>query len=110
MLNEWYLEKAAVWFPKLAEALLNRFKKYGVSPKAIEIKKMQYRWGSCSAKGRVLLNLELIKAPKACIEYVIIHELCHLLHHDHTSAFFKLQDKEYPEWKKWKEKLERLLA
>lgn len=110
LLNSWYLEKAKIWFPKISKPLINRFKKYGVSPKAVEIKAMLYRWGSCSAKGRILLNIELIKAPKACIEYVIVHELCHLLHHDHTKVFFELQEKEFPEWKKWKEKLETLMA
>lgn len=110
LLNTWYSEKAKIWFPVLAEPLINRFKKYGVVPKTIDIKAMQYRWGSCSAKGRILLNLELMKAPKACIQYVIVHELCHLVHRDHTAAFFKLQDREFSEWKKWKEKLEKLLA
>ena len=71
---------------------------------------MHYRWGSCSPKGRILLNPELIKAPKACIEYVIVHELCHLVYQDHTKAFFDLQEREFPEWKKWKTKLEQLLA
>ena len=110
LLNSWYLEKAKLWFPKIADPLIIRFKKYKVSPNNIEIKSMQYRWGSCSAKGRILLNNELIKAPKACIEYVIVHELCHLLHLDHNKAFFELQEKEFPEWKKWKQKLEVLLA
>jgi hypothetical protein len=71
---------------------------------------MPTRWGSCTAKGRIILNPELIKAPKACIEYVIVHELCHLVHHDHTQRFLDLQTKEMPEWEKWKNKLERLLA
>ena len=60
LLNTWYSDKAKIWFPTLADPLINRFKKYGVVPKAIDIKEMQYRWGSCSAKGRILLNIELI--------------------------------------------------
>lgn len=110
LLNAWYSDKAKIWFPVLAKPLITRFRKYGVAPKTIDIKAMQYRWGSCSTKGRILLNVELMKAPKACIEYVIVHELCHLVHRDHTNAFFKLQDSEFSEWKKWKEKLEKLLA
>jgi hypothetical protein len=81
-----------------------------VKPIKLEINKMKFRWGSCSTSGRILLNPELIKAPKACIEYVIIHELCHLVHRDHTKAFFNLQTREMPDWEKWKEKLELLLA
>ncbi|MDW5289151.1 SprT family zinc-dependent metalloprotease [Formosa sp. PL04] len=110
LLEAWYLEKAETWFHNIAEPLINHFKKYRVEPNKLEIRKMQNRWGSCSTKGRILLNPELIKAPKACIEYVITHELCHLVHRDHTNAFFELQQKEFPEWKKWKNKLEVLLA
>ena len=51
----------------------------------------------------------LVKAPKGCIEYVIIHELCHLIHHDHTQKFIDLQTKEMQDWEKWKMKLEKLL-
>lgn len=110
LLEEWYMEKAKTWFENIAAPVVERFKKYQVAPEYLEIRKMQYRWGSCSAKGRILLNPELIKAPRACIEYVIIHELCHLVHRDHTTAFFDLQQREFPEWKKWKEKLENTLA
>jgi predicted metal-dependent hydrolase len=46
----------------------------------------------------------LIKAPRGCIEYVIIHELCHLIHNNHTQKFIDLQTKEMPDWEKWKMK------
>jgi len=51
----------------------------------------------------------LIKAPKPCIEYVITHEMCHLLHKNHTKAFYELLTNEMPDWEKWKNKLERML-
>ncbi|MCK0205591.1 M48 family metallopeptidase [Ornithobacterium rhinotracheale] len=51
-----------------------------------------------------------MKAPKPCIEYVIIHELCHLIHQNHSKAFFQLQSREMPDWEKWKGKLEHFLA
>jgi predicted metal-dependent hydrolase len=110
LLQEWYLEKVNGWFNSIAKPLVEGFQKYNVQPDKLQIRKMKHRWGSCSTNGRILLNPELIKAPKACIEYVIIHELCHLVHRDHTKAFFDLQQKEFPEWKKWKSKLETLLA
>ncbi|MBL0315703.1 MAG: M48 family metallopeptidase [Flavobacteriales bacterium] len=65
---------------------------------------------SCAPKGKIILNQELIKTPKRCIEYVIVHEICHLLHHDHTRKFIDLQKKEMPDWEKWKEKLEKMMA
>lgn len=110
LLELWYFDKSKKWFHKIAEPIIEHFKKYDVEPSRLEIRKMKNRWGSCSTKGKILLNPELIKAPKACIEYVIIHELCHLVHRDHTQAFFDLQKKEFPDWKKWKNILEMLLA
>lgn len=110
ILNNWYRERAKMKFAEIAEPIIERFKKYNVEPKSIFMMDMANRWGSCTAKGRIILNPELIKAPKACIEYVITHELCHLVHRNHTVKFFNLQSKEMPTWEKWKNKLERLLA
>lgn len=110
LLKNWYKEKSKDKFAEIAEPLIQRFKKYKVEPIGLFIQEMPKRWGSCTPKGKIILNPELIKAPKACIEYVIIHELCHLVHHDHTQKFMDLQTKEMPDWEKWKIKLETLLA
>jgi predicted metal-dependent hydrolase len=109
VLEKWYIEKAELHFKKLIHELLPLFNKYQVSTPTIQIKKMKKRWGSCSANGNIILNLELIKASKGSIEYVIIHELCHLIHHNHTKAFYLLLDSIMPDWKKWKNKLEQQL-
>ena len=110
LLNQWYRERAKAKFIEIAEPIIERFKKHNVEPKQIYIHEMLTRWGSCTGKGKVILNPELIKAPKPCIEYVITHELCHLVHHNHTQRFIDLQTKEMPDWEKWKSKLENLLA
>lgn len=110
LLNKWYRQRAKLKFAEYAEPLIERFKKYDVEPNNLYIQQMKYRWGSCSAKGNIILNPELIKAPKACVEYVIIHELCHLVHRNHSRAFFALQSREMPDWKKWKDKLENFMA
>lgn len=110
LMKQWYRAKAKEKFAEIAEPLIQRFKKYKIEPKAIYIQEMPTRWGSCTPKGKIILNPELIKAPKGCIEYVIIHELCHLIYYDHTSKFIELQTKEMPDWEKWKNKLEKLLA
>jgi predicted metal-dependent hydrolase len=113
LVESWYLDKAKEKFHHLAQPLFEAFIKRNDIEKAVynlSIRQMPTRWGSCTAKGRIILNPELIKAPKACIEYVIIHELCHLINHDHTQKFLDLQSKEMPEWEKWKMKLEKLLA
>jgi predicted metal-dependent hydrolase len=110
LLNEWYLQHAKEKFHAIAAPLIDKFKKYKVEPSSIVLREMPTRWGSCTPKGKIILNPELIKAPRACIEYVIVHELCHLVHHDHTQKFMDLQTKEMKDWVKWKMKLEKLLA
>ena len=110
LLEQWYRERAKLKFAEIAEPIIDRFKRHGVEPSQLILHEMKTRWGSCTPKGKIILNPELIKAPKPCIEYVIVHELCHLIHHDHTQKFFELQRKEMPDWEKWKEKLENLLA
>lgn len=109
LLNQWYRAKAKEKFAEIAEPYIQRFKKLKVEPKGLFIQEMKTRWGSCTAKGKIILNPELIKAPKPCIEYVIVHELCHLVHHNHSAAFFKLQKKIMPDCDKWKDKLEMFL-
>ncbi len=110
LLNAWYRERAKIKFAEMAEPLITRFKKYKVEPTNIYLHNMPKRWGSCTPTGKIILNPELIKAPKPCIEYIIIHELCHLVHRNHNKKFFDLQTREMPDWGKWKERLEVLLS
>lgn len=110
LLTNWYREKAALHFEDTLKKVLPQFAKYGISEPELQIRHMPTRWGSCTTKGKVILNPELIKAPKGCIEYVIIHELCHLIYHNHTRAFYELQDSIFPDWKKWKRRLEKTLT
>jgi predicted metal-dependent hydrolase len=113
LVNKWYLEKANEKIRPLAQKIFNDFiEKNNLSLVTFNfsLRNMPTRWGSCTPKGKIILNPELIKAPKGCIEYVIIHELCHLIHHDHTQKFLDLQTKEMKDWEKWKMKLEKLLA
>lgn len=110
LVNHWYLQHAIAKFHIIAQPLIDKFKKYKVEPSSMMLRNMPTRWGSCTPKGKIILNPELIKAPKGCIEYVIIHELCHLIHHDHTQKFIDIQTKEMKDWEKWKMKLEKLLA
>lgn len=107
LLTDWYKRKAKEKFEEIASPLIEKFQKYDVSPSGIYVQNMKTRWGSCTPKGKIILNPELIKTPKGCIEYVIIHELCHLVHHGHNQKFFELQAKECPLWERWKKKLEQ---
>ena len=70
---------------------------------------MTVQWGSCSPAGRITLNPLLVKAPRECIDYVLLHELCHLLHHNHSPKFYKTLDRHMPPWRMIKEKLDNMV-
>ncbi|MDX2246254.1 MAG: SprT family zinc-dependent metalloprotease [Bacteroidia bacterium] len=113
LVEEWYWVRAKEKIQKMAEELYNSFaQRHNLSLTSFHfsLRDMPTRWGSCTSKGKIILNPELIKAPKGCIEYVITHELCHLIHHNHTQKFLDLQTREMKDWEKWKMKLEKLLA
>jgi predicted metal-dependent hydrolase len=110
LVSEWYLQNARLKFHAIAKSIIEKFKKHKVEPTSIVLREMPTRWGSCTPKGKIILNPELIKAPKGCIEYVIIHELCHLIYRGHNQKFINLQTKEMPNWEKWKMKLESVLS
>ena len=109
LMQAWYTERAKIKFVEIAAPVIQRFKKYGVTPSCIHIKSMTSRWGSCTPAGKIILNIELIKTPKPCIEYVITHELCHLIRRDHSKAFYELLKTEMPDWERWKKKLEMMI-
>lgn len=110
ILKKWYLERAQIKFPEYAKPIIEQFAAYGVKPKSFSIKNMEKRWGYCTKDGNIYLNPRLICAPRCCIEYVITHEMCHLLYRNHDKDFYTLLSKEMPHWEKWKIKLERLLV
>ena len=109
-LKDHSLKQAKFKFDALGQKWKLRFSKYHKQPESVVLREMPTRWGSCTPKNKIILNPELIKAPTGCIEYVIVHELCHLVHRNHTNRFMELQNKEFPGWAKWKEKLEKVLA
>lgn len=100
-----------MWFPKLLEEVYPRFRGLSIPKPAVVHRQLKKRWGSCKVnEQRILLNTELIQAPKVGIEYVIAHELTHLVHPHHTPAFYATMDRVMPEWRRWKERLERVMA
>jgi predicted metal-dependent hydrolase len=67
---------------------------------------MEKRWGSCTSQGEIVLNTHLIKAPRECIDYVILHELAHLRHHHHGPEFWKTISLADPNWERKKQRLD----
>ena len=109
-IEEWYKESAKLIIGKIFDEMIGEFQSKRLIPRAFQIRKMKKRWGSCTASKKIILNSELIKAPKNCIKYVIIHELCHLKCPNHSSRFYQLQSYFLPNWEFWKNKLELTMS
>ena len=110
MMNDWYEKKSEMHFSNIFDELWSTFEKYGYHKPTLKFRHMQKRWGSLTTSGALTLNKALIKAPRECIEYVVMHELCHLAHHDHSSEFFTLLETHLPDWQRRKHKLEASLV
>ena len=106
LMDDWYAEKAAIKFRESFDHCWLRFQKVAKGRPRISVRQMKKRWGSLSHNGLLTLNTDLIRAPKACIDYVITHELCHLKHHNHGPNFYRLLEKMMPDWERRKSQLE----
>lgn len=100
LLTKWYRVQARRVFQERVNYYSSKLK---VSPNRIAIKDQKSRWGSCSSKGNINLNYRLIMAPIEIIDYVIVHELCHLVHLNHSKEFWALVKEISPNYLKYKE-------
>ncbi|HCR0469687.1 SprT family zinc-dependent metalloprotease [Enterobacter hormaechei] len=105
LVTDWYKARAREVFAKRLNAMLEQTLWVSDSP-PLRILTMQTQWGSCSPNGRVTLNPNLVKAPRECIDYVILHELCHLAEHNHSERFYRLMGQVMPDWEKTKKRLD----
>jgi predicted metal-dependent hydrolase len=105
LLDKWYSHRANLIFKERLLAMLPKANWVGDLP-SFRIMIMKKQWGSCSTKGSLMLNPHLIKAPKECIDYVILHELCHIAEHNHSDKFWRLLTQVMPNWKEVKAKLD----
>ena len=98
-------------FEEVIDELYPAFKKYGVDKPMLKIRDMETRWGSCLAKkGIITLNKRLLEAPRNCIEYVVMHELCHFIQPNHSKHFYSFLTMLMPDWKERKVLLEKTAA
>lgn len=109
LLNDWYRRRAKVVFESHLERLMEEALWVEEKP-TIRLLTMHTQWGNCSSTGMITLNPYLIKAPSLCIDYVILHELCHLVEHNHSERFYQLLNQVMPEWETIKNKLDMMAS
>ncbi len=105
LLELWYFARAQDVFRSRLDALLPSAL-WVAEPPALKLQVMRTQWGNCSPGGVVTLNPHLVKAPRDCIDYVILHELCHLKEHNHGAAFWQLLGRVMPDWERHKARLD----
>ena len=108
LLKKWYREMTVPTFSRRLDVCMRRFPQ---TPRPeLHIRRFKSRWGGMSKSGKLTLNADLIRAPIECIDYVIVHELCHIEHPHHGSKFWKLLNQKLPAWQTTKHKLEIALS
>lgn len=105
LLTNWYKTRAKEVFARRLDAMLEQTLWVSERPQ-LRLLTMQTQWGSCSPNGRLTLNPYLVKAPRECIDYVILHELCHIAEHNHSERFYRLMGQVMPEWETIKTRLD----
>jgi predicted metal-dependent hydrolase len=105
LVEAWYSKQALRVFHERLVAILPRFQHLGLRQPSLTIKPLQARWGSCTGSGAITLNVRLMQVPKQYIDYVIVHELCHLVEHNHSKRFYQLIDRMMPDWRERRRRL-----
>lgn len=107
--SKWWRQKALSVFQNELDNIYNNiFKKYDILKPTISLKKMKTLWGSCTkSKSKITLNEYLLKADIRCIQYVILHELTHLIHTYHNADFYNFLTVQMPDWKERKKQLDK---
>ncbi len=106
-LLQWYRVRADDYFQRRLDHIVAGLE-WITDPPPMKMMYMERQWGSCSPVGSINLNVALIRAPRHCIDYVLLHELCHLREHNHSKKFYALLHKHAPDWVATKAELDGL--
>jgi len=106
-MERWYLTHARSVFGRRLAELIRQTPRLGLrEPPPLIVRKLRRRWGSCSPEGRILMNVDAVKLPIGCVDYLLMHELCHLRVPHHGPAFWRLLDACMPDWERWRRRLD----
>ena len=100
-IEKWYIQEA---YKRLEEKVIRYSEIIKVSPREMKVRNYKTRWGSCDKRGRLTFNFHLIKAPHSIVDYVVVHELCHILQPNHSKLFWNevaKYDPSFKNHKKW---------
>jgi len=108
LLESYFNQQCRTVFEEILTALHPLLQPYGVAMPQLRLRSMTSRWGSCATKkGSITLNKKLLCTPRSCIEYVVLHELCHFVHPNHSRQFYELLSTLLPDWKERRDRLNR---
>ena len=109
LLHAWYARQAPALFAASLARVWPRFAALNLPRPTLAVRQMRSRWGSCTpGTARIRLSLDLVRAAPGCLDYVLLHECCHLRVPDHSAAFYVLQTRLLPDWARWKAELNGL--
>ena len=108
IVDAWYMHEAKRYFPVRTRELAGIHPGKLPQPRSVGVRRMKRRWGSCSTNGNISLNSELMKKDPALVDYVIIHELCHLVHHNHGKEYYVLLESIIPDYRERRRLLSNL--
>lgn len=107
LIDNWHWTESTKIFKEISEKYFKNFAQYKLKNPIIVTASMKGKWGQCDSHGVIKLNKELTKSPIECVEYVIVHELCHLLVKNHGKNFYELMNIHYPNWRNARKSLRK---
>ena len=106
VLRQWCRQRAATVLRTRLGLCQESARSLGVQLPTVVLRNMRTRWGSCTRNGKILLNPDLVRVSRQCIDYVILHEICHLKVMGHDPKFYRLLRRYLPDWEHWKRRLD----
>jgi len=107
LMEQWYRSHADTLLTERVRRALAATSWLEIAPPPITIRPLKQRWGSTTKAGRITFNVELVKLPLPCIDYVVAHELVHVKIPNHSPAFWRMLSRVMPDWQRWRKRLQR---